>query len=368
MAGRSNIGKGFLLLLLMLSVATGRDMFGRKGNGKPMRVVLLEMEDTPEELHRRINRIIDFMRQDPTWTAVDEDNFWANLTIIGPNWNSTEPKTLPSLMLTLSTMLSGLTKDGSAIGLIALDTFSALSLGNENDADSQRDFSSAMYQLRDLTGACVLVVHHLRKPGNSGKAPSMGDKLNFDYVRGSSAIVAFLRFLLQVEPLTDTEARRLGLDEEKAQRGGYAVLATTKVVSGPKGDWILLEQAEGIGGGFWTVHPRSEELCAQLRSTGAAQRLSQDEAVLVSIAEGITNRGALKTKHWPNALDKAADMALKGVLQRLRGERHRWLEPGKSMALTAAGRLKIQQLHPHQNQPGNEKNAADHGLEDDLDL
>jgi hypothetical protein len=368
LAGRSNVGKGFLMLLFMLSVATGRDLFGRKGTGKPMRVILVEMEDSPEELHRRINRMIDLMRLDPSWIEADELAFWANLTIITPNWNSEEPKTLSGLLPDLKAVISDLTKDGSEIGLLVLDTFSALSGGDENSAEAQRDFAAAVYQLRDLTGACVLAVHHLRKPGNAGKAPSLADRLSFDSVRGSSAIVAFLRFVLQVEALTPAEALRIGLSEEKAQRGGYAVLATTKVVSGPKGDWILLEQAEGVGGGFWTVHPRSDELCAQLHSKTAVANLSQDEAVLLSIADGITDRQALRAKHWPNLLEKGAEMALKGVLQRLRGERHGWVEPGRSMVLTDVGRRKVQQLREARNNYQNERNRADAEPEDVLDL
>ncbi len=362
LAGRSNVGKGFLLLLFMLCVATGRDLFGRRGSGKPMRVVLIEMEDSSEELQRRIDRLLDLMRQDPTWTMADEETFWTHLTIIAPNWNSAEPKDLYSLMPTIRTAIAGLKKAGPEIGLIVLDTFSALSGGDENSAEAQRNFSAAMFELRDLTGGCVLVVHHLRKPGNGFKLPGLLDRLSFDLVRGSSAIVASMRYVLQIEALTISEAVRLGLNEEKARRGGYAILATTKVVTGPKGDWILLEQAEGLGGGFWLIHPQSDQLCAQLHSAGAAQELSQDEAVFLSIADGITDYEALKAKHFPDRDKEGATNALKGVLRRLRGERHEWLGKGKSMALTEAGRLRVQQLRDARTKPGSR------GTEPEADL
>ena len=368
LAGRSNVGKGFLVLLFMLSVATGRDMFGRKGTGKPMKAVLVEMEDSPEELHRRINRGLDLMRMDESWTDADETTFWANLTIVIPNWDSSVAKTLPAMMPTIKTLLADLTKDGAEIGLVVLDTFAALSEGDENIVKDQREPLACLYQLRDLTGSCVLAVHHLRKPGHSGKAPGLGERLNFDYVRGSSAIVAAFRFLVQIEALTPSEAVGIGLEEEKAQRGGYAVLATTKVVSGPKGDWVLLEQVEGIGGGFWTIHPKSEELCAQLHGSGAAQALSQDEAVLLSIADGVIDRKKLKESHWPDLTDKRAEMALKGVLQRLRGPRHLWVQPGRSMALTEAGRKRAQQLRDARNKAGNEGNTPEDDSEDDPDM
>jgi len=167
-----------------------------------MRALLVEMEDTPEELHRRINRMLDFIHQDSAWTQADEDAFWANLTVITPNWKSVKSKDLPELMPTLKAVITDLTKVGPEMGLVVLDTLSAMSLGDENSVDGQRDFAASMYELRDLTGACILVVHHLRKPGNYGKAPSMAERLNFDYVRGRSAIVAFLRLPVQVEALT----------------------------------------------------------------------------------------------------------------------------------------------------------------------
>ena len=164
------------------------------------------------------------------------------------------------------------------------------------------------------------------------------------------------------------EALGIGLEEEKAQRGGYAVLATTKVVSGPKGDWILLEQVEGPGGGFWTIHPKSEELCAQLRGSGAAHSLSQDEAVLLSIAEGVIDRKKLKEIHWSMLSEKRAEMALKGVLQRLRGPRHLWVQPGKSMVLTEAGRTRVQQLRDARNKAQNNGNTPEDDSDNDLDL
>ena len=353
LAGRSNCGKGFILFLLILATTTGRDMFGCKGCGKPMKAILLEMEDSPEELQRRMFRLLQLMRQDPTWTNKDEENLFNNLVILTPNWQSTEERTLTGLFPTIKTKIDEIHKGGDTVGLVVLDTLAALSEGDENAVEAQRASLAVLYQLRDLSGACVLAVHHLRKGSSSSKASSLLDRLNFDALRGTSAITASARFIIQVEPLTVAEAVKLGLDEDKASRGGYVVMALTKVVSGPKGSMLLLEQLEGVGGGFWAPHPRSDELCAQLQSKSAAASLSQDESVLLSIAGGITDRTELGRMHWPQIDPMQAAPMLKAVLNRLRN-RHHWLEAGKSMELTAPGRAKAAQLRRTGNQPGNQ--------------
>lgn len=349
LAGRSNAGKGLLVTQQGIAVATGRGLFGLEGSGKPQGVIFVEMEDSPEELERRIARYLDFLRQVGEWSAEDETNFRKNFIILVPNWKSDQPKTLTGVL----PLIKEACKDRE-VGLIILDTLAALSDGDENSVEAQRSIWPACYDLRDLTGACVLLVHHTRKAYSSGKTPGIVDRLNFDTVRGSSAIVAGARFIQQVEPLTNGEAKKLNLDEDKALRGGYLLFGMTKVVSGPKGGMILLEQLEGLGGGFWTPHPQSASLIAQLQSNTAVEKLSKAEAVLLSIASGITTRKALAAKHWTEYTEPKGLDALKGILNHLRN-RHGWLEAGSSMNLTPAGHQHVQELQHRQR----ENNADD---------
>lgn len=210
--------------------------------------------------------------------------------------------------------------------------------------------------MRDETGACVLVVHHTRKVSSTGKAPRLLDRLSFDALRGSSAIVAGARFILQMEPLAIAEAGKLGLDEEKAQQGGHVVLGLTKVVSGPKGGMLLLEQLEGVGGGFWAPHPESTSLLAQLQSAAMVARLSVSEALLMSIAAGTTDRLVLGKKHWPDQPEAKGQASLKAALNHLRN-RYGWLEKGKSMSPTSSGREHLSQItRSHVDRPdGNDE-------------
>jgi len=341
--GRSNSGKGFICLMLIMAVATGRGIFGRKGSGKPMKVLFLEMEDSQEEIHRRIYRLLYLMRQEKDWGSADEDNLFNNLVLLKPNYKSEDPKTLKGLMPEIQKQVEETLKAGIKIGLVVLDTLAALSEGEENAVDAQRETLAAFFHLRELTGACVLAVHHTRKPSTYGKAMPIFERLSFDSSRGSSAIVAAMRFILQMEPITVSEAQKLDLDEDKAIRGGYVVLTLSKVVSGPKGDLMLLEQQEGVGGGFWTRHPNSEELVAKLKSKTAVASITLAEAVLLSIADKVVDRDELCRRHWPGVDERKARNNLKATLSHLR-HRHRWLQEGAEFRITVQGAEMVEKL------------------------
>lgn len=343
LAGRSNSGKGMLSMEMAACVATGRPLFGRQGDGKPRHALVVQMEDSAEELERRYVRLRDLLRQDPNWGEAEDISLLLHMHFFIPNWEAEGGKSLVSILPSLEASIKEVKRDGQEVGLIVLDTLAALTEGDENSVEAQRALWPSCYKLRDLSGAAVLVIHHVRKKANNTKPEPIMDRLNFDSLRGSTSIVAGARSVLQLESLTEAEAGKVGLDEEKAQRGGYALLGLTKVVSGPKGDTLLLEQQEDVGGGFWAIHANTEKLCAQLRSRGATARLSQDEEVLLSIANGAVEGKALAMKHWPKEGQQIAAAHLKAVMNRLRN-RHYWIVAGRSMELTEAGRRKAAEL------------------------
>lgn len=343
LAGRSNAGKGLLSIQIAVAVATGRPLWNRSGDGIPRVVLLVQMEDSAEELERRFSRYLEFMKNDPDWCDQDELALRKNLKFLVPDYRAASGLTLPLIVPFIDKVVTGARADGAPVGLIILDTLAALSLGDENSVESQRGFWPACYSLRDSTGAHVMVVHHTRKLMGSVKGVGIDERMSFDALRGSTAIVAGARTVLQMEPLTPAEAGRLGLNEEKAQQGGYVALTLTKVVSGPKGECLILEQNDGLGGGFWTLHPQSDELAAQLKSKAAADNLGKAEVVLLSIADKITDRNKLIELHWPGVDAKKGKDCLKSVLSHLR-HRYGWLQGPGDLRLTIQGQQKVEQL------------------------
>jgi hypothetical protein len=369
LASKSNAGKSFLAMEISFAVATGRSLFGRKGPDSPQKVLFVELEDDEGEIKRRWRRCRDLAREDQTWGAEDEARLKANWRAAVPDWTSTTSKALIAILPYLQAHADQLCRDGGQLGLIVLDTFASLSEGEENKAEVQRAFWAACYTLANHTGGTPLIVHHVRKPptGAAGRGgPSMAERLSFDTLRGSSAIVAGARAIIQVEPVSPEEASKLNLDEERAGAGNYLVLALTKNNAGPKGAWIALEQRQAWdpGAGFFTLLPGGDHVCATLRSKAAVARLTLEEAVLLSIAEltaagGEPDRKELARKHWPGEAPEKAAASLKSTLSHLR-TRRKWLQKGIGWDLTWGGVQKVKELQGSQGaQVGDPPQAED---------
>lgn len=348
LAGPPNCGKGLLSMQYALNVALGNGLFGWKGSSSSYSVIIVQMEDSQEEMERRFVRCLDELRQEPRWREKHEEALRRNLTIFGPDWSAEGSKDLTSLVPSILKEAEAHNVRGVPVGLIIIDTFTAVSEGDENSVEAQRKVWPSAYALRDKTGANVMLVHHVRKSASGDKGMPVLDRLSPDSLRGSTAIVGGARCILQMEPLKVHEAVKLDLDADKARRGGYAVLAMTKVVSGPKGAWVLLEQQNT---GFWARHSKSDELCAQLQSKVAAEELGLDEAILLSIYGGSKDRKELREKHWPNESAERQAVLLKAAMNRLRN-RHGWVQRGASFDLTAPGVAKARALEAQGNQPG----------------
>lgn len=348
LAAMSNAGKSLLGMMISFAVAVGWPLFGRRGPEEAMKALFVEMEDDPDEIRRRYRRCRDLFREDPGWGAAQEALLMGNWRAAVPEWSTASPKSITALLPWLQAHAEQLCRDGGHVGLVVLDTYAALAEGEENKAEVQRDFWAACYTLAATTGGTPLIIHHVRKPGTGARgknAPSMAERLSFDVLRGSSAIVAGARAILQAEPLTPDEAGKLNLEEERAGAGNYLVLALTKNAGGPKGAWIALEQREAWenGAGFFVPLAGGDRVCAALRGKAAAARLTIAEALLLSIADGCEDRQLLAKQLWPSEPQEKAEKALKSQLSHLKNK-HRWLQAGKGFALTAAGFLKVQEM------------------------
>jgi hypothetical protein len=64
-SGPGGIGKTWLILSFLLSLAVGRDLFGRFQVTRPYRIALLDLESRPWELDQRLARIAAGMEMDP---------------------------------------------------------------------------------------------------------------------------------------------------------------------------------------------------------------------------------------------------------------------------------------------------------------
>lgn len=175
--GQPSSGKTFLALDFALSVATGRawsDRAVRQG------LVIYVAAEGVSGLGRRVE----------AWAGTIGDPSvepWTNFRVIGDAVQFFEGE--------LQALLDAIEALGEPAALIVIDTLSRCIAGaDENSAKDMGVLVRRCDELRKLTGAAVLLVHHAAKPGKGN--PSME--------RGSSAIRGAADTMIEVE--RDVEA------------------------------------------------------------------------------------------------------------------------------------------------------------------
>lgn len=306
-AARAGAGKSMTSLSIALGLASGLGVLGRPVSDAEARGVLfVGLEDDADEFHRRLSRGVELLREDPGWTKEREGSLHRRLRPLFPNRASGEA-------LYLETQWSNLAEMANAIpggcGLIILDTLARMTDGDENKASDVRAFNESVSALVQGTGATVLSIHHVGKGNDATSDKKLWERLHPEALRGSSAVEAAARFVIQLAALSPAEANAAGLDPDRALRGGYVAMHLSKISSAEKGDTILLErrQSHEPGAGFLTPHPESEQALAIIQGVSAVIKLNNRDKVLLAIAEAGGLSGIDQDEQaaiiWPDAKD-----------------------------------------------------------------
>jgi len=220
-------GKSFLTLHIAAAVASGQRLFDAWDVGQGP-VVVVQMEDDADEVHRRIaaiNRFDNYPDRDIYLYATPAPKPRL-LTSAGRGDITGNRQAIHALIETVQSVHARLLIIDPLIRTHAL----------EENANSE------MIHLMDLwdglaraTGAAVLLVHHSTKAGRSG---STGDN---SLARGAGVLTDEARWVAELGPLTDKEAQ--GIPE--ADRWKYLALRVTKCNYGPRPDPLFLYRTEG---------------------------------------------------------------------------------------------------------------------------
>jgi hypothetical protein len=247
---------------------------------------------------------MEIMRETSGWSQEHERLLLERLKPVFPNRGSNAEFCLDHEWGNIAKVASQIP---GGCGLIFLDTFSRLSGGDENSVKETRPFLEAQAALVQHTGASVIPIHHVGKGNSTTSAKDLHSRLHVDAIRGSSAIVNNVRFALMLATLTPAEAAGAGLDQEKAQRGGYVALRLAKMNSGPQQPVLILERREegAPGAGFLSPCSKSEQVLASLRATASQEKRNKCDKVLLVIAEagglGALNQKAEAHRLWPKS-------------------------------------------------------------------
>lgn len=308
LAGRANAGKSMLALEIGMCLAAGLSVLGRAVTpGAAQGVVFVGLEDDEPEFRRRMHRGLALLEEAREWSFACREALEAHLVPVFPNFES-------GASFSLKAQLKNIAEKAAAIpggcGLIILDTLSRMAEGDENSAKDMRPFNEAASGLVQITGASVLSIHHVGKGNDTPSDKKLWERLHPEALRGSSAVEAAARWILQLAALSPAEALAANLDSSAAMNGSYVVLGLTKMNAAEKGSMVLLERRHSNepGAGFLCPHPDSDRILAVIQGASAVLKLNKRDHVLLAIAEAGGNHTHLdKAKEaasvWPDSKD-----------------------------------------------------------------
>lgn len=344
MASKGGLGKSFLALQMCIALSTGKAFLDFDALPGPVACSYFGLEDSKDSFHRRFRSIVETYKRANDWTADDDENLRIHFSAPFINWQAHNATTfLPDLIPNLEHILLTNQERGLVPGLMVIDTLARVSEGDENTVAALRPVLTACNRIASY-GYTPILLHHVGKGQDGAKGanqtkPMLVERMNTEWVRGSSSIVDNFRCIIQLAAIREDEADGAGLDTEKARQGGYLVMGTTKMNGGQKGDWRFLEQTET---GAW-MHPADgHESLAKMRGKRALTDLSNQMQLLLDIYKvsryGIEpDRIALGVKYCAGAKDQKS--ALRSKIQKLRNA---GLIQKNSNILTAQG---LQRVH-----------------------
>lgn len=182
-AGAEATGKSFYTLTLAYSVATGEPWLGKFEVKKKAKVLFIDKENSARRRQKRFAGL--GMR--PT-----DDIMW----IKQPQYFQLDDEKEEDGLSRFAKSVSKKVKKFN-IGLIVIDSFADVMVGNENAAADVQGFFDAMRQL--FPGLSILVLHHENKP-SQGVARTASQRM-----RGSSNIAAQIVSGFRVFPIPKTQ-------------------------------------------------------------------------------------------------------------------------------------------------------------------
>lgn len=171
-------------------------------------------------------------------------------------------------------------------GLVVLDTQSRVSSGiNENDNSAMNTFVEKCELLRDITGACVLLVHHTGKDENSGG-------------RGASVVAGAITTELRVKKL-DKGSGSLVIKTDKQRDRAFADDVVLQFEECGSSAVMVSDTTEAA----WLDEPLPDELVSAYR--GKFMPTGAGESLLLQLARVM--------KHADRPLSQSAAIKAAGV-------------------------------------------------------
>ncbi len=263
LVGPGAVGKSTLSIMLLMAIATGRDIL--PGIFTPTRagkVLGVFAEDCEEVLHRRFKEISDeLFFSDPEAQNLLRENM-AVVSAPGRDlrlFNDDQRKAETAFFQTVNEITQSI--DG--LRLLVIDPLSRFHGENENDNSAGTFFISLLERIAQTTKAAVLCCHHV------GKFVSSDSKGNFnldaamaqDAARGASGLTNGARWQCNLSGIPEKDAEKL-LGIKNAKPDQYLALRVSKKNYGKPEPVHFLER--GYAGILQPVEPVASEVDTKL--------------------------------------------------------------------------------------------------------
>jgi hypothetical protein len=285
LASPGGAGKSSLAIGMAVSIATGKELLGEKVRGSDLKVLLINAEDSTDEIRRRVwafclAHIVAEIEISRLYAAGADDGRVQGLSFLRTNEKGHSELDAAGFAQ-LRAALQSLAPD-----LVILDPFVALCAnGNMNDNPSMSLVMRALKGLAAEFDCAILVVHHTRKNADAGIA---------DAISGAASMVNLARRAIMPVPLSAEEATALAILPSERLRHIKVIDAKSNLVPRSTDLAVYRLHSVQLPNAEPPIYPHGDNVQAvvrvQPRSQPSVAASADDEKIRDAILD-LVNRG-----------------------------------------------------------------------------
>lgn len=221
------VGKTTYLAAVALSLVTGVDFLGKSVPGGPKRVWMWNLEDSIAMMTRTVQATAKLYGIQPADIA---DRLFLDTSRDGTPLCTTR-RTSGGLSID-EQVQQGLVEalKARAIDVLIVDPFVSSHDGNENDNGEMDRVAKAWCKVAQAAGCAIVLCHHTSKVGSA--------EVNTMSARGAVALTAAARVVLVLNPMSVSEATKLGVDPDERRALVQVSMDKSNRAPADKADWF----------------------------------------------------------------------------------------------------------------------------------
>lgn len=292
--GEGAVGKSILAVTQALHSAAGLPFLGQPTI--PGTTIYFSAEDDPQEVWRRVQRIVRRMPPESQQLAIDNfrliDAVGKRMYFVASGKDGVAQ--IGAVVKRIADYIAG---DFPDTTLVLIDTISRINGGAENSNETMAAIVDAGERIAQATGAAVVLLHHTSKAG----AREGIDDLHAG--RGGSSLGDNARAVIRLMPAQESHCRGLDISTDERRRGNVLRLVHAKNSYGPRLEVVWLRR--GIDGTLEQFEPGKVDPAA--RAAGRMELLlkwAAEQTVPFNIS--MIRDSEMRTNIWGDGVTEPA--------------------------------------------------------------